>query len=76
MKIVQLVADWFYTNDGDSYEVYMPGVNDVTEILEHEPQGEGDRWFYDVYYGPDKFKRIFNPNSVSFETIKKGASHE
>lgn len=65
-KIIQLVTDWLYTLDGDGYDTYDVGKHDVVEIKEHPPQGEGDRWFYDVIYEDGRMKRLFNPNSVSF----------
>ena len=67
MKIKQVVANWFYTDDaGEEYETYTVGENGVMEIKEHKPQGEGDRWFYDVEYAEMGVKRVFNINSVSF----------
>lgn len=43
------------------------GRNGVDEIIEHRPQGEGDKWFYDIVMGNGTTERIFNPNWVLFE---------
>ena len=42
MKVTDL-----YTNDGAWYCV---GTGYVSNIYEHEAQGEGDKWFYIVEY--------------------------
>lgn len=67
-KIVQLIANWFAIPElGAGYETYNVGKNDVTAIIEYRPRGDGDRWYYDVIFAGKGTKRIFNPNSVSFE---------
>ena len=71
MKIIELTANWFYTNDGEEYVSYVVGEMGVTKIIEHYPRGEGDRWFYDVRFDNGRTMRIFNPNSVSFEKEQK-----
>ena len=71
MKIVQLITDWFYTPDGDGFDHYEVGKNEIKEIREHLPQGEGDRLWYDVEYENGNVKRLYNPNSVSFVKEKK-----
>ena len=66
-KIVRLVANWWYNTElGEDYEIFIVGRDGVTQILEHRPQGEGDKWFYDVYFEKEGTRRIFNPNSVSY----------
>ncbi len=71
MKIIQLIANWYATSSiGEEYETYEVGKNGVVKITEHRPAGEGDKWFYDVMFDEIQrkgTKRIFNPNSVSFE---------
>ena len=71
MKIIQLIANWYATSSiGEEYETYEVGKNGVVKITEYRPRGEGDKWFYDVMFDEIQrkgTKRIFNPNSVSFE---------
>ncbi len=70
MKIIQLLTNWYsFSADGggEDCECYDIGKKDVVEIIEHKPQGDSDRWFYDVKYNHGGVKRCFNPNSVSFE---------
>lgn len=67
MKIVQVIADWFYTNDGEGWDSYEVGKNDVIKIIENKPRGEGDKWYYDIHYTNGRMERLFNPNSVSYE---------
>lgn len=74
MEIIQLIANWYsFTADGggEDYDTYEVGKNGVERITEHRAQGEGDKWFYDVDFENGGTKRIFNPNSVSFEREKK-----
>ena len=75
MKIVQLIANWYGWSDGreagEEYEAYDVGKKGVVSITEHRPNGPhdpvNDKWFYDVVFENEGMKRIFNPNSVSFE---------
>ncbi len=75
MEIIQLIANWHAWNDGresgEDYDIYDVGKKGVLRITEHRPQGEGDKWFYDVDFENKGTKRIFNPNSVSFERVTK-----
>ena len=50
-----IVRDNDYTNN-----------NTVKEIREHTAGGEGDKWYYDIYYDNGKMLRVFNPIEVSF----------
>ena len=42
----------------------------VTEIKEHSAQGEGDKWFYDVYFDSGRMERIFNVIQVFYARNK------
>jgi len=44
-----------------------PVTGKCIKITEHPAQGEGDRWFYDVYYDSGKLLRIFNPSIVLYD---------
>lgn len=65
-KITILIVNWFSTHEGDEYETYEVGKADVVNITEHQSQGEGDKWYYDVEFVDGSLVREFNPNSVKF----------
>lgn len=48
----------------DNY--YILGKNGVNLIVEHKPQGEGDKWYYDVQTETETI-RLFDFQSVSYE---------
>ena len=59
---------------GDSREdavIYTVGEQSVVEIVEHQARGEGDKWFYDVHIESGVIHRVFNPLSVTLETIEE-----
>ena len=39
----------------------------VIKIKEHRAEGEGDKWYYDVFLSDGTMERIFNPNVVVFD---------
>jgi hypothetical protein len=45
---------------------YEVGQNGVVKIEEHRARGEGDRWYYDVYYKSGRVLRLFNIDEVCF----------
>lgn len=54
----------------EEFKLAQVGINGVEDIQEHAAAGEGDRWFYDVYYDDGSVLRTFNPYSVVYEPIK------
>jgi hypothetical protein len=70
--ISKLYYDWHYstTDDSTGYQSAVVGVGGVKEIIQHLPQGEGDRLYYDILFEDGSMKRTFNPNEVIFENIK------
>ncbi len=50
---------------GNSQEI---AINEkvVKEIIEHPAAGEGDKWFYDIFYFDGTIKRVFNPIVVDY----------
>ncbi len=66
-KIIKINFNWFYTEDGEGYEEHTVGEYNVLSIEEHEPRGEGDKWFYDITFVDGHKERIFNPNKVVYE---------
>ncbi len=71
MRIITLTTNWFSWNDGhesgEDCTTFEVGKNGVTKITEHQPAVEGDKWFYDVEFENQEMRRLFNPDSVSFE---------
>lgn len=72
-RITKIVFNWFASSEnGEEYtvrqlfEVY--DGNQVLEISEHAACGEGDKYFYDVHYYDKKIERIFNPNTVLYDS--------
>ncbi len=77
MKIVKIHYNWFYTigdECGESYDVAEVGKCGCTLIEGHTPQGEGDKYYFDIWTEDQTMLRVFNPNLVIYEHIHiKGA---
>ena len=43
----------------------------ITKIEYHEPQGEGDAHYCDIYYEDETMKRIFRPDEIDFDCSDK-----
>lgn len=77
MRVKEVVYNWYQAGStidivgaGEYWEKVTVGSNGVSEILEHLPQGEGDRLRYLVKYNDGKAIMIFNPNTVEyFKTV-------
>ena len=54
------------TDNHEMDNIYTIGVYGVNKIEEHAAQGEGDRWYYDVYYEGGKITRHFTFKSVTY----------
>jgi hypothetical protein len=72
VKIKQVIADWFFTQEGgEEYSMYTVGNSHdkgtITQIIEHKPQGEGDEYYCDVHYSGGEVLRLFNINRISYE---------
>jgi hypothetical protein len=66
--IKALDYNWFYSHSlGEEYLTAEVGVNGVTEIKQHSPQGEGDRLWYDIILEGGRVTRVLNPNLVRIE---------
>lgn len=67
-KIIQINFNWTAQEgylDG-CFSSESVGTRGVTEITEHRPAGEGDRFFYDIHYANGITQRVFNPSNVFF----------
>ena len=76
-EITGLNFNWYTTpENGEEFtsvtvgNVYQNGVA-VTEIIEHNAAGEGDKWFYDINYSDGTTTRVFNPNAVFYSSPHK-----
>jgi len=52
---------------GDDCETVIVGEKGCIEIIEHPSQGDGDKWYYEVFLKGGSSQKIFNPNCVFFE---------
>lgn len=76
--ITGITYNWHVAKDGeDAGEVFterMVGVTyggfEVMKIEEHPARGDGDKWFYDIYYSDSTIERVFNPNQVFYKPDK------
>jgi hypothetical protein len=60
-----------YTDDSGNPKREEVGQGDVEEIEEHKAQGEGDKWYYDIYFKRGLMTRIFNLDRALFKTIEE-----
>lgn len=74
-KVIEVTYNWFQrgnNNDGMGEDYYIARIGQanhplklmVKDIIEHIPQGEGDRLYYDIIFDDDSELRVFNPNTV------------
>lgn len=57
---------YFNANSENAIYGYIVGKDEVTAIKEKRADGEGDKWFYDVFISGKLAVRVFNPNFVKF----------
>ena len=66
-SVEKIIYDWFFMQEeGEVCRDAQVGRNGVTRIIEHEPRGDGDMWFYDIHYTNGSVRRIFNINEVTY----------
>jgi hypothetical protein len=63
--------NWFFSpKDGEEFTNRTVGLiygkAKCDKITQHCAVGEGDKWFYDIFYSDGTVERIFNPNEVFF----------
>ena len=56
-----------YGNDFDSQNELRVGKFGVAKIEEHAAAGDGDKWYYDVFYIGGKVSRFFSFSKIDFE---------
>ncbi len=64
MKITKLHYNWYYSSEGEDYEVAEVGKNRVVEIRAILPKCDGDKLAYSIIYDNGNVETIFNPNKV------------
>lgn len=72
-KIQKVIYNWYIDPDNDPIESYF-ALNEaivpfldwgiITDIIEHELQVEGDKYWIDVFFENGNSQRIFNPNQI------------
>ncbi len=62
-KIIEIEFD--RDNNGKYHAMELD--ENVKEIREHQPQGEGDKWYYDVIFSDTSELRLFNVTKVLFD---------
>ena len=72
MKITELWFEPCITNEaGEEYrvaeigEVFQDTI--VIDIIEHRAAGEGDKWYYDIYFKNGTSIRTFAPYRVNYK---------
>lgn len=73
MKQTQLAFDKIRVfSEYEITDIYSPchgqftkGLGDVRLILEHSPQGEGDKWFYVVEFSDGTVRYIFDVTNAT-----------
>ena len=69
--ITEVWFDYYHGAAGEAYTCRKLGDNlelgIVLEITEHRPQGEGDKWYYDIMYDGGQTERTFAPHRVFYE---------
>ncbi|MHA1401630.1 MAG: hypothetical protein ACTSQE_14870 [Candidatus Heimdallarchaeaceae archaeon] len=60
--------DIVYGTTQDQVEAtsWVVGKNSVEKIVERQPRGAGDKWYYDVHFENGIIRRIFNVTEAVF----------
>ena len=66
--ITKLEYNWWGHSQGEDYYTHEVGKKNVTDIVEHCAQGEGDKWSYLVTFEDGHVERIFNPNKIYYSS--------
>ena len=69
----KFVGSVSYKNYIDGHKMtctFRLGDDNIKEIKEHAAQGEGDKWYYDVYFRDGTMTRLFNFDEVTYAELK------
>lgn len=70
-KVHKLFSDWCYTTDnGQEYNMYITGENNVKSIMYHEPQNIDEKHYCDIEFEDGGILREFNISSMMFYSDK------
>ena len=56
-----------YTDWRGNPQTERAGTFNCVKIVEHPAMGEGDRWFYDIYYNDMSVLRVFKFDSIRYK---------
>jgi len=81
-KIIEVTWNWSpacMESNGDRIDYYSDTCETahisnekVLKIEEHIAMGEGDKFFYDIFFVDGTVHRIFNPNTVYYTVASEG----
>ena len=75
MFIKAFITNWYaYSNEneyGENFLYLRYKDKSVATIRYHEPAGDGDAHYCDVYFKDGQYKRYFNINEVEFFSEKE-----
>lgn len=66
-NVVSVITKWSHSNEaGEEFCQYRVGFHSVVRIDYHEPKGEGDQHYADVYLEDGRMLREFRPTTIEF----------
>jgi hypothetical protein len=69
--VAMVVVRLRYTKDGEELcDVYSSGVGNVKEIEYHEPKGNGDKHYVDIYFNDGQIIREFDISFMNFREVQ------
>lgn len=71
-EVIKIKYNWYPTGDSEDYFQYEVGKENVKYIVEHPAQGEGDKYFFEVWFEDNTMVAIFNPNQVFYKINDTG----
>ncbi len=66
--IKSVTVNWFYGREGEEYQKISICDDNVESFEYHEPRGSGDRHYVDVRYKNGQSERVFNLNTIEWES--------
>ena len=70
MKKVNSIS--YHTKEGTDFR--QVDFLSVIDIVEHNAQGDGDKWYYDIIHKNGTVCRVFEPIIVVFEPVEESDS--
>ena len=70
-QLIWFCYNWYATNEyGEEFESISVEQGNVEKMEYHNPAGEGDKHYVDVYFKNGISKRYFNLNELQFRSDK------